>query len=178
MFAKIAVSVAIGFLGAYPLATASGLFGTVRESNRDSLIVASGIILGFLTLCLIGPMLRLIRQVLETLKQVEERPKPMVALTMLGLGSLLAITAMVIQVNAGSRASTGLSMNINGFTQSPQMQVETSGSLALGILTIATFLLGASLIALGIWASLKPAGSSVNDSLVKPDSREFDEVAT
>ena len=77
MFAKLAVSVAVGFLGAYPLASSSGLMGTGRAEQSAGLQSSStnGIILFFLTLALIGPTIRLVRQVLETLSRVEERPK-------------------------------------------------------------------------------------------------------
>jgi hypothetical protein len=85
---------------------------------------------------------------------------------------------MVIQYNAGFRASTGFSMNLNGIAQAPQLEMQTSSSLGLGILTILTFLLGTTLIGLGIWASLKPVAPSITRSIVKPPSREFDEAAT
>jgi hypothetical protein len=178
MFAKIAVSVAIAFLGAYPLASSSGLMGTVREDQRNSIIITSGFVLFFLTVALIGPTLRFIGQILDTLARVEERPRPTVAWTMLVLGTVCAISAMHIQLQAGNHPPASVSMNIPGFNSStPSMAVQSSGSLALSILTFLTFLLGASLIGLGIWASLKPSAKAIA-SFVKPEAREFAEVAT
>jgi hypothetical protein len=186
MFAKIAVSVAVAFLGAYPLASSSGLLGSPlisnesqrREFQQQELIFGSGFILFFLFLALIGPTLRLIRQILDTLAKVEERPRPAVAVTMFVLGTVCAIAAMLIQLNAGSHPPASVSMNIPGFNSSPpSMAVQSSGSLALSILTFLTFLLGASLIGLGIWASLKPSAKAIAP-WIKPEAREFAEVAT
>ena len=182
MFAKIAASVAVGFLGAYPLASSSGLMGMVSTDNQGSVIVASGIILFFLAASLIGPTLRLIGQTLETLGRVEERPRPSVAWTMLVLGTACALSAMYFQFQAGSRPPSSVSMNLPGFTMtpsgtSPGVAVESAGSLGLGILTILTFLLGASMIGLGIWASIKPSARTVGPA-IKPEAREFAEVAT
>jgi hypothetical protein len=188
MFAKIAVSVAVGFLGAYPLASSSGLLGAAYfhdDSSQNSLIMSSGIILFFLTLTLIGPTLRLARQILDTLGRVEERPRPPVALMMLFLGTFCAISAMIIQLNAENRPPSSISMNIPGFNAgnnpglnpSPGMAIQPSGTLGLGILTILTFLFGTALIGLGIWASLKPS-ATVTARMVKPEARELQEVAT
>ena len=177
MFAKLAVSVAVGFLGAYPLASSSGLMGTVREYQQDSIIIASGMILFFLTLALSGPTLRLIRQVLETLSRVEERPRPPIAWTMLILGVTCAISSMVIALNASNGPPVGLSMNLPGFNAGTQVVSQPSGSFVLGLLTILTFVLGAALIGLGIWASLKPGPKRIGET-IKPAAREFEEVAS
>jgi hypothetical protein len=188
MFARFAVSLAVGFLGAYPLASSSGLLGLDWNPNSTGptmVVVFSGIILFFLTLGLIGPTLRLVRQVIDALGRVEERPRPAVAVTMFLLGTLCDISAMLIQLNAGNRPPASVSMNIPGFNggnnpgfnMAPSMAVQSSGSFGLGILTILTFLLGASLIGLGIWASLKP-GTPAIARMVKPEAPELAEVAT
>ncbi len=188
MFARFAVSVAVGFLGAYPLASSSGLMGLDWDRNSTGptmVVVFSGIILFFVTLALIGPTLRLIRQVLDVLARVEERPRPAVAVTMLVLGTLCDISAMLIQLNAENRPPASVSMNIPGFNggnnpgfnAAPSMALQTSGSFGLGILTILTFLLGASLIGLGIWASLKPSATAIG-RMVKPEAPELAEVAS
>ncbi len=177
MFAKLVSSVAVGFLGAYPLASSSGLMGTVRPDQQDPIIITSGIILGFLTLALIGPTIRLVRQVLEALGRVEDRPRPPVALAMLVLGTICAMSAMQIQLSAANRPPASVSMNIPGFTTTAGVAAQPSSSLGLGILTLLTFLLGAALIGLGIWASVKPSAPAIG-TLIKPEAREFAEVAT
>lgn len=188
MFAKIAVSVAVGFLGAYPLASATGLLGNDRimdQYQEKSFIVSGGIILFFLTLALIGPTLRLVRQILDTLSRVEERPRSPFAGVMLLLGTTCVISAVLFQYNAATRPPATVSMNIPGFNggnnvgfnTNPGMVIQSSGSFGLGILTILTFLLGASMIGLGTWASIKPSAPSAG-ALIKPEAREFAEVAT
>jgi hypothetical protein len=192
MFAKVAVSVAVAFLGAYPLASSSGLLGAAyfqNDSSQNSLIVSSGIILFLLSITLIGPTLRLVRQVLDTLSKVEERPRPTVAMTMIILGTVCAISAMLIQLNyAWSRSPATVSMNIPnisglnvannpGLNRYASMAAQSSGSFGLGIMTVLTFVLGASLIALGIWASLKPSAPAVVRT-IKAEVPELQEVAT
>jgi hypothetical protein len=170
MFAKFAVSAAVGFLGAYPLASSSGLMGLDMNPNSPGptmVVVFSGIILFFLTLALIGPTLRLIRQVLDALSQVEERPRPTVAFTMLCLGTLCDISAMLIQLNAGNHPPASVSMNIPGFNggnnpafnAAPSMAMQTSGSFGLGVLTI------------------KPPATAIV-RIVKPEAPELAEVAS
>jgi hypothetical protein len=177
MFAKLAASVSLGFLGAYPLARTTGLMATVQPHQQNSIIITSGLILGFLTLALIGPTIRLIRQVVETLGQVEDRPKPMVAGVMLLLGTACAISSLQIAMNNSSRPPLGLSMNIPGFNAGTNVVSQPSGSFLLDVLTLLTFLLGVSLVGLGIWASIKP-GAKVTDAVIKPEAREFADVAS
>ena len=69
----------------------------------------------------------------------------------------------------------GIAMNVRGFGGSPYLAVQSSGSFGLGVLTLLTFLLGTSLIGLGIWASLKPSPRATIPT-VKPAVREFDEA--
>ena len=183
MFARLASALAVGFVGAYPFASASGLAGMLRDPddlNSRIIIVFGGIILFLLTLALIGPTLRLVHRVLEILARVEERPRPVVALVMMILGVCCSVAAMATQFNATARPPSGLSMNLggtgmnlNGMTRVDRVP----GSFALGVLTILTFLLGLSLISLGIWASLKPAVPT-GARIVKPAVPEFDEAAT
>ena len=176
MFAKIAASVAVGFLGAYPLASASGLM-RVEVSREPSLIITiSGIILFFVTVSLIGPTIRLIQSIVGTLKGIEERPKTSVSVTMLFLGTLCAISAMIIQLNTSRSEGVAMNFNAPGFNMAPQMALQSSGSFAPGLLTILTFLLGVALIGLGIWGSLKPATSRTGIT-GKPVIRDFDEAA-
>jgi hypothetical protein len=175
MFARLAVSVAIAFLGAYPFSELSGIAGGMRDSeSRAALAMTSGMILFFLTLSLSGPVVRLVQKSLEALKQAETRPGPRVALTMLCLGTLCVIAALFVQYSAG-RSSTGVSMNVVDFTHNPQLVMHSSGSSFLGLLTLLTFLLGAGLIALGTWASFKPPAQATNPP-VKADVPELGEA--
>ena len=176
MFAKIAASVAVGFLGAYPLASASGLMKAEVSHEPSIIITISGIILFFATVSLIGPTIHLIQSIVGTLRAIEERPKTSVAVTMLFLGTLCAISAIIMQVNAPR--SDGVSMNLNApeFSVAPQVATQSSGSFALGLLTILTFLLGTGLIGLGVWASLKPAIPSTR-MIRKPAVPELDDAA-
>ena len=156
MFARLAVSVAVAFLGAYPFSELSGIAAGMRDSeSRAALAMMSGVILFFLALSLSGPVVRLVQTSLQALKQAETRPGPRVALTMLCLGTLCVIAALCVQYSAG-RSSTGVSMNVVDFSQNPQLVMRASGSPFLGLLTLLTFLLGGALIALGTWASFKP----------------------
>jgi hypothetical protein len=172
---RLAIAVAVGFLGASQFAWASGMIqgGVVSEYAINVLTLVSGIILFVLTLSLIGPFTRLVRSVLDALSRVEERPGPAVALGMLGLGTLCAITAMLVQYSALSSQSKGVAMNVHNTS----FIVQYSGSFGLGVLTILSFLLGASMIGLGIWASLKPASASTRPAhAIKPKAPEFDET--
>ena len=69
------------------------------------LITISGIILFLLTFSLIGPTVRLVHNILDMLKRVEERPGPAVAVTMLLLGTLVisAMGASSTMPGTGSR---------------------------------------------------------------------------
>jgi hypothetical protein len=175
MFARLAVSVAVAFLGAYPFSELSGIAGAMRDSEaRAALAMVSGIILFFLALSLSGPVVRLVQTSLQALKQAETRPGPKVALTMLCLGTLCVIAALFVQYSAG-RSSSGLTMNVGDFTRNPQFVMQTSGSAFLGLLTLLTFLVGGALIALGTWASLKPPAQATSLP-VKPDVPELKEA--
>jgi hypothetical protein len=175
MFARLAVSVAVAFLGAYPFSELSGIAGAVRDSDsRAALAMTSGIILFFVTLSLSGPVVHLVQKSLEALKQAETRPAPKVALTMLCLGTLCVVSALFVQYSAG-RSSGGVSMNVVDFSHNPQLVMRASGSPFLGLLTLLTFLLGGSLIALGTWASFKPPAQTAS-AAVKPVVREPDEA--
>ncbi len=108
------------------------------------------------------------------MNQVEERPGPAVALVILCLGALCAISAVVVQYSASERVPAGVSMKELEFGGNSHLIVQSSGSLALGVLTILTFLLGTSLISLGIWACLKPAPRGTSPA-VKPAVQDLDE---
>jgi hypothetical protein len=174
MFAKLAVSVAVAFLCAYPFAELSGTMARMEDAeSRSVLVTASGVILFFLTLSLIGPAIRVVHKIQDTLKQAETRPGPTVAVTMLCLGAICAISALFVQYSAG-RNATGVSMNVAEFGRKPQLVMQTSGSFVLGLLTVLTFLLGASLVALGTWASLKPPAKATSP-LVKTEVADLRE---
>jgi hypothetical protein len=180
IFTKIAVAVAVGFLGAYPFASASGLVtGDRFNGTPDELFVfCGGIILFFLTLGLIGPAGRLIERVVDALVRTEVRPAPMNILGMFCSGTVCAIAAMVIQYNAMHSNPGGVTITGGGFGRGSGAGVvmHSSGSLVLGILTVLTFLLGASLIGLGVWASLTPAPRTTS-ATTKPAVPELDEVS-
>jgi hypothetical protein len=172
MFARLAVSVAVAFLCAYPFAELSGSMARMQDAEaRTALVTASGVILFFLTLSLIRPAIGLVLKIQETLKQAETRPGPTVAVTMLCLGTICAISALFVQYSAG-RNATGVSMNVTESGRNPQLVMQTSGSFVLGLLTVLTFLLGASLVALGTWASLKPQANSPMVKTEVADLRE------
>jgi hypothetical protein len=172
MFARLAVSVAVAFLCAYPFAELSGSMARMQDAEaRTALVTASGVILFFLTLSLIRPAIGLVLKIQETLKQAETRPGPTVAVTMLCLGTICAISALFVQYSAG-RNATGVSMTVTEFGRNPQLVMQTSSSFVLGLLTVLTFLLGASLVALGTWASLKPQATSPMVKTEVADLRE------
>lgn len=187
MLAKFAVSVAVGFVGAYPLALASGLFTYLRAQNRDPdlvLVFASGFILFALTLTLITPALQLISTIIATLRNVEERPKPWLACVFLLLGTALSLSAMTVVYNATRpipQIPQGFTLNSNGFNASNPIDLQPPSSLGLTLITFLTFFLGTVLVSLGIWATLTTGvnrrslvGST---SLIKPSIPELDDVA-
>jgi hypothetical protein len=175
--ARLAVAVAVGFLGASPFTMASGLIPGLGLDFHSvgPLTTVSGVILFILTLALLGPVTRLVQKTLEALGRVEERPGPAVTLGMLGMGTLCAIAAMVVQYNALGAQSSGLTMHVGNMPS--QVVVQSAGSFGLGVLSILTFLLGAAMIALGIWASLKPSSTPPIPHAIKPKVPEFDEAA-
>jgi hypothetical protein len=151
------------------------LLARASSWNEHSFLIAGGIILFFVTLALIGPALRLFKQIMEALRQVEERPRPALAFAMLCLGTLCTVSAMLIQLNAGAQPAPTFTMTETGFTAGSRVSVAPPASLGLGILTTLTFLLGANLIGLGVWASLKP-GIPPTASITKPEAPELQEV--
>jgi hypothetical protein len=177
MFARFALAVAVGFVGAYPFSTASGLAHLEKNPSSSSmqsvLTFFAGIILFSLTLGLAGPAIRLIARVTDRLGRVETRPSPQVAFMMMTFGVTCAIASLLVQGNASNRPPSGLTMNLNGGTQMVATQAD-GGSFVLGLLSVLTFLLGASLIGLGIWASIKPGPAAITAPLVKPTVPEYE----
>jgi hypothetical protein len=162
IFTKLALALAVGFLGASPFARASGLMtGSGIERGPDGPItLVCGMILFCLTLGLIGPTLRLIQRILAILARIEDRPAPMVALGFVIAGTVCVIAALTVQYSASREIGEGLTMHMGGQAGNARIGLQASGSgLGLGILTFGTFLLGASLISLGIWTSFKPSRS-------------------
>jgi hypothetical protein len=173
IFSKLAVAVVVGFLGALPFTSASGLISGLGIEFSQSIALltfVSGFILFVLTLALLGPLSRLALKTVDALGRVEERPGPNVTLGMLGFGTLCAIASVLIQYNAlPTKADVTMNVRNSGIA------FQSSGSSGLGLLTLLTFLLGASMIGLGIWASLKPAATTATLQTIKPKAPEFDE---
>ncbi len=166
LFAKLAVGVAVGFLGAIPMASAAGFYhGQMPNGSVDPTVVASGIILFFLAVALIGPVLRAGSSLLSALGRSETRPGPAVALGLIAGGTLCVVASLVFAWSSyrSDVAATGQAMtqmmgrmkemgitNFNFNFPTP----DAGSSAGPMILTILAFLLGSSLIGLGVWSSM------------------------
>lgn len=174
---NLSVALAASFLGAIPLATEAGYYVPDNSgSNRGSeYIVLAAAILFFLTLSAMIPLTRLGSTFLDSLGRAESRPVPAVALGLILCGTLCVISsvwlawsarvssapeAMARAMQMHANGGNGMSINFSG----PAGGLVTS-SFAPMILTILAFLLGSSLIGLGVWSSLDPAHSGFGSGL-------------
>ncbi len=178
------------------------------STENAPILSFSGAILFALTVALIGPMLRLIGTTVATLKHAQSRPAPVVSITLIGCGTLCvvvslwlawsakgmrpdaefaqAMQAMAQQTNQTIQQTTRNtpnmgSANIN-WTITPQVTMKIdppAQSAGPMILTILAFLLGSSLIAVGVWGSIDPtAGSRAisHNGVMKPAAPELAEM--
>lgn len=165
---NLSVAVAAAFLGAIPLASEAGYYVPDQYNNgrgSEYIVLAAGILF-FLTLSAMIPLTRLGSALLDSLGRAETRPVPAVALGLILCGTLCVISSVWLawsaRVSAPEAMARAMQMHANGGNG---MSINFSGpagglvtsSFAPMILTILAFLLGSSLIGLGVWSSLDPA---------------------
>ena len=166
LLARVAVGVAVGFLGAMPMASAAGFYhGDMSSGSEGSFVVTSGIILFCLTLALMGPIVRGGSSLLGALARSETRPSPAMALGLIAAGAVCVVASLgfawsgyASNVRSAAEGMTRLMLTakeagINNFNfnlPSP----DRSSAVGPMILTVLAFLLGSSLIGLGVWSSL------------------------
>jgi hypothetical protein len=155
LFIYLALSLAVGVLGAERFALAAGV-----RSPRDEHIFACGVVLGLLTMALLLFLAHLTRQVVALLVQSPVRPGRNVGLALIICGTVCVLSALAMQLYESGRDVSG-STTI-GFPQSSGSARVTAqlseSSLLTPVITVAVLLAGAALVALGIWSSTGSPG--------------------
>ncbi len=177
-FLSLALGAAVGFLGAKPMTSAAG-YPTQMRFNDESpspQMVTCGTILFFLTIAVIGPVQRGVGGLIAALNRSKTKPAPPIAMAMIVCGTLCSLGSLLLAWTARSpglemldalkrSAQNGMNINFNLPAESFQ-----GGSVGPMVMTALVFTLGASLIGVGIWASLDASPSSLptaNGPLVK-----------
>jgi hypothetical protein len=148
-----ALALAVGFLGANAFADAAGL-PVPQDPSRDPgyvfLRVVCGIVVFVVTFVVLSVLFRELRALVHTLARTSLRPGLPIAMTCLICGTACVIAALAVQLYWMRNPAVG-------FGPRPYMSVQTP--LMAHIITLMTFLLGAGLIAVGIWSSMGQAPS-------------------
>jgi hypothetical protein len=176
-----ALAVAIGILGANAFADAAGF--SANSSARDSPEavlprILCGIVLFVLSWMLLRFLFQLGNRIVWRLAQVRERPGLPVTLALLASGTLCVLCALLViwQGDAGS-FNVSPSMNLSSgnmpggnIALPPNMprvemfphvdlSMHTIGLPIRSLAVVAALVIGAALLAIGVWASLPPAKS-------------------
>jgi hypothetical protein len=160
-----ALALAAGLLGANSFSTAAGFPSASNNPQNGEYAVTgwivSGVVLAFLTFTVVKYLFGLGERLVQLFSTVSDRPALPIAITLLVCGTLCVLGAVGLPV-ADGHSETRI---LNPAVQFPGREfVQFSGGapsitalLVRPLITILALLIGAALMALGIWASLKPA---------------------
>jgi hypothetical protein len=178
------VALAAGFLGANPFADTVGLphvsSGEKHLQDWDVLAIflriGCGLIVGLVVLALIPFLTNQGREVAAVLGRTTERPGPAVAVTLLICGTLCLLGSLALAWHVASLAqSPSIQVQAPGMPGFPgpvsgsaSVNVAAQPPLLTQVLALLTFLAGIALISLGIWSSIKPAGTRVASAVPAP----------
>ena len=194
------VSVVVGLLGANPFADAVGFprLGPDHYNNEGAIAfrVLSGFVVFLLTAILMRSLVVQVRAAVARIGATPAKPDGKAALASLICGTLCVLGALWVQVYASTHpVGVAPALRLNGnpggmtFNGNPlgmDMSLNTQASPTLAFLSVGTFLVGAGLLAFGIWATLKPdrerpgvsapAPAPAPTAAVKPDGLGADLV--
>jgi hypothetical protein len=165
------LALAAGLLGANSFSTAAGFPPASNNSpNAEYGVtcwVISAVVLGFLTFTLTKYLFGLGERLFELFSVVHDRPVLPVTITFLVCGTLCVLGALGLSVADGPPSVTlsHPAMRVPG----PEFAPFSAGApsitalLIRPLVTILSLLVGTALMALGVWASLKPASERVKD---------------
>ena len=167
-----------------------------EEEGLVFLRIFCGLIVGLVVLGLIPFLGNQCRDVAAVLGRTTERPGPAVAVTLVICGTLCLLGSLVLAWHVASLAqsasiqvqapgmpgfSAGPLSGTTGRSQAPGMpgfpgpisgaasvNAGTQPPLLTQVLALLTFLAGLALISLGIWSSIKPAGTRVAAAVPAP----------
>jgi hypothetical protein len=156
LFIYLAVSLAVAVLGAERFALAAGM------PAHDQQVALCGFVLGFLTLALLMSVVHFTRQVIVVLTRTSARPGPTVGLTLIVCGTVCILGALALQFYATARPGGGSAIiGVPGAGVTARVAAEASSASLLTLLaTVAVFLAGAALVALGVWSASSPRGAA------------------
>ena len=143
-----ALAVAVGFLGANAFADAAG-FPIPRDPNRDAGYVALRVVCGLVVFAVAWVVFsfafRELHALAHGLARSQTRPAPPIAMTCLICGTACVIAALLVQLYG---------LRHPAVTVGPGFGASVHTPLMAHIVTLAAFLLGVALIAVGIWSSM------------------------
>ena len=143
-----ALALAVGFLGANAFADAAG-FPVPRDANRDSGYVALRVLCGFVVFAVAWVVLSVAFRELHALARglaaSPTRPALPVAMACLICGTTCVIAALLVQLYGLRHPAVAVGPGFGASVRTPLMA---------HIVTLAAFLLGVALIAVGIWSSM------------------------
>ncbi len=162
--AALVLALAAGLLGANSFSTAAGFPSASNNPQSGEYAVTgwiiSAVVLGFLTFTLAKYLFSLGERLVELFSTVYDRPALPVTITFLVCGTLCVLGAVGLSVADGP-SSVNLSnpaMHLPGreFVPFSIGAPLTTALLVRPLITILALLIGTALMALGVWASLKP----------------------
>jgi len=152
-----AIGIALGVLGANTFADAAG-FPPIVDADRDAgyvfLRVICGIILAVVTTYLVSASLRAVRVAAAGFSQIHGRPATAVVITLIVTGAFCLLGAIAIPLCVTHNVPSSFTVSAGGASS---MRIGTQLPILSGIEVIVTSVVGAALVAVGIWGSL-PAG--------------------
>ena len=143
-----ALALALGFLGANAFADAAG-FPRPRENYHDegyvALRVLCGVVVFVVSWVVFAFAFRELVALTNAMARATVRPSPAIALASMVCGTACVIAALLVQLY-GQRNPV--------LSVGPGPQVAVGTPLMAHLVTVMAFLLGAGLIAVGIWSSM------------------------
>ena len=163
-FGRLCVAVLIGFVGANSLADASGLGD---PGDRESFVIASGIIAGCLTMTALAFGEVQLRNLFSVLARTKQRPETALVIVLICGGIACLIAAVCLQLLGGPDASVSaepgrVSANLN-----------VRPSIMIPVTTFVLLLIGAMLIGLGVWGGIPPGDQDVATNTKQPPPKDF-----
>ena len=166
---SILIGIAVGLIGAIPLADATTFErGSTPFTNESPLVWFNGILLFLLTVTFLTRLTPLVAFLFAAVGRCEPRPKPPVAIGMMACGTLCVLSALylswasryspafeALQTMQGTMKEA-LAKGITYNFTLPDQIFKMQPSLIPMLLTALVFSMGAGLIALGVWASIAP----------------------
>ena len=153
-FLVFALALAAAVLGANAFADAAG-FDPGNFSRRPELVfvrVLCGIVVFIVAVALIGASVRAIAWAVDALARTPARPGLPVTLTLIGCGTACVLAMLVVEALAMRSAARAELMGMTDGTLG--LDVHTATPLAIHLATLAAFVAGATMLALGVWSSL------------------------